>query len=716
MDVRFLDLLRIQTGKREGWDVAGRLLDHLSDLRHRLFVGRTAELELLQTALLADVRPFNILYVYGPSGIGKTALLHEFARLCRQLDVAARWLDARAIEPTPAAFTKALRRAAGLPPDGPLGDALATPGGRVVVFLDAYELLQPLEPWLRDEFLSDAPGDLLLIIASRQPPAPHWQTDADWHTLMRVLPLRNLTLQEAQEYLIRRGVPPDEHPAVLSFTHGHPLALSLVADLFDQRPGFHFEPDSAFDVVRVLLQQFLQQAPGPAHRAALEACALVRSLNEALLGAMLDLPRTDELFTWLRSLSFIEPAPGGLCPHELARDILVADMRWRNPDWYAELHRRARGYYIARLRQPTGPAQQQTLLDYIYLHRYSPAVRPFFEWRTGSLRADSMHPADRPALIAMVEAHEGPESARLAEYWLARQPHGVVVLRDASGEPVAFLAKVALHELTPGEVEHDPAVTAACRYLEAHAPLRPGEAATFFRFWLARDTYQSVSAAQSLLFVNMVRHYLMTSHLAFTFIPCADPDFWAPVLGYVDFQRLPEADFSIGGRDYGVYGHDWRVMPPLAWLTVLDEREISGDAHAMPSQPPTPILVLSQQDFSEAVQHALRDFMNVIRLRSNPLVQSRLVLERAGLQSEAHERVAALRCLIEEAVAKLGQIPRLQRWQQVLETAYLHPVEPQEQAAERLGLPFSTYRRYLKAGVAWIAEHLWLQELGETAS
>ncbi len=693
-----------------------RLVDQLDDLHHQLFVGRTAEIELLRTALVAGHRPFCILYVYGPSGVGKTALLHEFARLCRQLAISTRWLDARAIEPTPAAFTRALRQAAGLPPDGPLDDALATSEARVVLLLDTYELLQPLEPWLRSQFLGHAPEHLLLVVASRQPPAPHWHIAPDWHASMRVLPLRNLAPEEAREYLARRGVPGDEHPAVVSFTHGHPLALSLVADLFDQRPGFHFEPDSAFDVIRVLLQQFLHQVPGPAHRAALEACGLVRSLNEALLGAMLHLSDVDELFTWLRDLSFMESAPGGLCLHELAREILVADLRWRNPDWYAELHRRAREYYIARLRQSSGPAQQQLLLDYVYLHRYSPAVRPFFEWRTGSLRANSMHPSDRPALIAMVEAHEGPESARLAEYWLAHQPHGVVVLRDASGEPVGFLSKVALHELASDEAEHDPAVAAAWRYLKAHAPLRAGEAATLFRFWLARDTYQSVSAAQSLLFINMVCHYLLTPHLAFTFLPCAEPDFWAPMLGYIAFHRLPEADFTVGERPYGVYGHDWRVMPPVAWLAVLDEREISGDPYALPPQPPTPVLVLSQQDFCEAVHHALRDYTNSIRLRSNPLVQSRLVLQRAGLRSEVHERVAALRCLIEEAAAKLGQTPRLQRWQQVLETAYLHPTEPQEQAAERLGLPFSTYRRYLKAGMTWTAENLWSQELGETVS
>ncbi len=32
--------------------------------------------------------------------------------------------------------------------------------------------------------------------------------------------------------------------------------------------------------------------------------------------------------------------------------------------------------------------------------------------------------------------------------------------------------------------------------------MRPGEKATLFRFWMARDTYQAVSAMQSPLFAN----------------------------------------------------------------------------------------------------------------------------------------------------------------------------------------------------------------------
>jgi hypothetical protein len=46
-----------------------------------------------------------------------------------------------------------------------------------------------------------------------------------------VVPLRNLRPDESRADLHARGVPADRHPAALAFTHGHPLALSLVADV-----------------------------------------------------------------------------------------------------------------------------------------------------------------------------------------------------------------------------------------------------------------------------------------------------------------------------------------------------------------------------------------------------------------------------------------------------------------------------------------------------
>jgi hypothetical protein len=175
----------------------------------------------------------------------------------------------------------------------------------------------------------------------------------------------------------------------LEFTHGHPLALSLVAEVFSQRGHVGFRAEESPDVVKTLMERFVQQVPGPAHRAALEACALVRVSTQALLGEMLAMPASGAasegvhtLFEWLRVLSFVESSAEGIFPHDLARETLAADLRWRNPDWYVELHNRARKYYTDRLSQTSGLAQQRLMLDTVFLHRENAVIRSFFDWQT----------------------------------------------------------------------------------------------------------------------------------------------------------------------------------------------------------------------------------------------------------------------------------------------------------------------------------------------
>ncbi|MBV8884209.1 MAG: hypothetical protein JO235_09470 [Chroococcidiopsidaceae cyanobacterium CP_BM_RX_35] len=698
-----------------GRPMSSSLAARLRAEHHLRFVGRTRELGYFQSAVAAAELPFYVLHIFGPGGVGKTTLLKEFVRLCEQTQLRTIYLDARNIEPTPDSFLSTLRFVMRLPPlDSPL-QSLAAQGERHVILLDTYELLVPIDEWLRQEFLPQLPDNTLTVMAGRHSPALGWRTDLGWQALIHLLPLRNLSPKESRIYLTQRQVPPEQHQAVLDFTHGHALALSLVADVFAQgQEALHFQPEAMPDVIKALLEKFMQEVPTPSHRMALEACALARLTTEALLAEMLDMPNIHELFEWLRGLSFIESGWLGLFPHDLAREVLVADLRWRHPDWYVELHRRARTYYTTRLGQTQGQEQHRVLFDYIFLHRDNPAVRPRFTWQeNSSLLTDSLRETDRPFLMGMVAKHEGEESAQILAHWLERQPQGVLVLRDAEQEPAGFLVMVALHQASGEDFQIDPGARAAWHYLQNQAGLREGEGASFFRFWMARDTYQAVSPTQSRIFISFVQHHHTTPGPAFTFYPCAAPDDWAAMFAYADLARIPEADFEVGGRCYGVYGHDWRMLPPKAWQELLARREIAASAQVLPpSQVSEPLVILRQTEFAGAVLNTLRHFSRPDTLHQNPLLQSRLVVERVAVGASQQARIATLQALVREAAESLRSSPRETKCYQALYHTYLHPASTQERAAEILDLPFSTFRRHLKTGVVRVTDILWQREIG----
>ncbi|MGB8701467.1 MAG: hypothetical protein WCD18_18795 [Thermosynechococcaceae cyanobacterium] len=700
-------------------------------VRQHQFVGRECERQLFREALDAPEFPFVVLHVFGPGGVGKTTLLGEFGQICADAQIPAFYLDARHLDPSPNGFEAALQALLGLTMLDFLGQGEVAADAfqdrdrhadrsqgttlsmqRCVLFIDTYELLLSLDDWLRDDFFPKLPDQMLIVLAGRYPPTTAWRTDLGWQTLLYSLSLRNLSPQESRLYLAKQSIPDSQHQAVLEFTHGYPLALSLMTDVFAQNQTLEVQVETVPDVVKMLLEKFLEDVPTLLHRQALEACAIARLTTEALLGEMLGIAETHDLFKWLWGLSFMECGPIGLFPHDLARDVLIADLRWRNPDRYTELHQRARNYYTHRLAHTQGTEQHRILCDYIFLHRDNSAVKSGFTWHDPSrVLTDTLKASDPAVLTAMVAKHEGEDSARLAAHWLARQPRHVLVFRNLEHQPIGFVQMVALDQAHFEDLDADPGAIACWQYLQHHAPLRKGEGATMFRFWMADETYQAVSPLQSLIFINLVQYYRNTPGLAFTFLPCADPQFWAEMFAYGDLDRLSEADFEVGGRCYGVYGHDWRIVSLAAWHDLLARREIAASAAAARFTPAQePLLVLSQSEFIDAVKEALRYFTRPDMLRQNPCLRSHLVVDQ-GTDSGSSERVSILQTLIQEAVASLRASPRDDKLYRALYRTYLNPAATQEQAAELLDLPFSTYRRHLKAGIERVADILWQREI-----
>ena len=251
---------------REKRNVVSFLSDFLGAERHRQFVGRERELGVLREALEAERLPFHILYVHGPGGVGKTTLMREFQHHSEEAGARVLYLDARDIEPTPAAFMEALRHASDRK-DGAEDqqkEPFLSSSERQVLLVDTFEALAQMDRWIRERFLPRLPAETLLVLSGRRPRSPGWKADPGLKTLVRALPIRNLSRSESGRYLQERQVPAEQHEGILAFAHGHPLALSLIADAFDQQPELDFQPEETPDLVGALLKRVYRRRSQPA--------------------------------------------------------------------------------------------------------------------------------------------------------------------------------------------------------------------------------------------------------------------------------------------------------------------------------------------------------------------------------------------------------------------------------------------------------------------
>ncbi|GAA3687158.1 ATP-binding protein [Nonomuraea antimicrobica] len=685
-------------------NASGSLGRRLRAARETAFVGREEELAAFNAALYGG--GCSVLYVHGPGGIGKSALLRRFAheaalagRPVSMVDgsMVGSIVDGRTAEPSAAAFEAEA---------GPvLRDADA------VLLVDDFERIQGLEGWLRERFLPRLPMGALVVIAGRYPPDLRWRADPGWAGALEVLPLRGLRAGDARALMDSSGTPAESREPLLAFAGGHPLALLLGAAVAvkDGGVGRRWTPDQG--VVATLLDHLVGELPSAAHRRALEICAHAYTTTEDLLRAVLP-QDAGTLFRWLRRLPFVESNSLGLFPHGVVREVLEADLRWRDPEGYAVMHDRIHAHLADRVRTASDADVPGAVAALLHLHRDNAAPAGFHgRHDEGEFREEALREEDVGTLLRVATAAEGAASAARAAFWAERRSAAFRLYRRAeTGEPVAFSAWLRLAEPDEEELTADPLVARAWAHARATTPLRAGEHVAVGRQWVL-PPYRGNSPVTDLIQWRVIGNCLRSERMAWSYIEMRHPDpAWVERLrrryGMRDISERPWP----GDDAYALFAHDWRAVPVRAWLERMSRLLVAGPAGG-PSAATAELAVLSRAEFAEAVRKALRQVSRPDALAASPLTRTRLIAERAG-QNPA----TALGDLLRQAIDDLREDPRAVKFHRALSVTFLHGAPTQELAAERLGLPFTTYRRHLTAGLERVCADLWHRELYGTGA
>jgi hypothetical protein len=658
---------------------------------------------------------FSVLWVHGPGGIGKSTLLTAYAEAARNADFTVAHVDGGRIRPTPAGIRAAVR-------DSLAASPAPTLRSRSVVMIDAAERLDAAEDWLREEFLPALPAGTLVVIAGRRPPGEPWRSDPGWRDLLRVVSLRNLLPEAVRALLDAERIPGALLGQVMALTHGHPLAVSLLIDAMRRSDTSSELPRTLGefpDLVAALLQRLVDEAPSGRHRAALQVSAHAPVTTEPMLRAVLpdcDADEVSELWDWLRDLTIMEDVQAGIRPHDVARDILEADLRWRDPDAYADIHRRVRGHVADQLRASAGnqEALQQAVADLLFFVRGHPVAGIGWDWDAfGEPPGECIQSAQVEQILAMTRAAQGDRQAELVGHWLRRQPEAFRLFRDSAGEVAGFVARLSLHLARPEDIATDPGAAVLWSYAQLHHPPRPGEQVLAWRFLVDRDPDERHPRLSATLFgVWHISDIVLRPPTAWDFIAnYSDLDYWQPFFNHWDFVHLPEADYQIDSIRYVTFGHDWRRVGVSEWLERTAARELGEPV----GQPVEPAAALSHEEFVTAVKEALRSLHQPQALLRNSLLASSMV--QTALREHPDGRPdQVLRGLIFEAAEVLKSDPRADNQYRVLDRTYLRPAPTQEKAAELLDLPFSTYRRYRDRGVETITDWLWERDIDSAAS
>ncbi|MER6943113.1 BTAD domain-containing putative transcriptional regulator [Nonomuraea sp. NPDC000554] len=533
------------------------------------FVGRGTERAAFQD-LLKQSRGerLGLLFVRGPAGIGKSTLLRKLADDATAAGRQVWHLHGSAT----AEARERLERFA---------EELSCVSGPVLL-IDSFEELGDLEPWLRDAYLRQLPGNAIIVVAGRTGPSAAWLTDPAWSGTIVIRHLDALAATESAALVEARGVDPGLRKSIVDFAAGNPFALSLAAEVGRNMSatGQPLRRDAVRYVVDNVLALLAGSAPTDMHRWALHVCAHARHTTEDLLRAVVPGGRAAELFDWLRAQPYVETAAHGLDVNGVLREALDYHLRWRDPVGYERMHRRIRRYVMDELlRDARDPHACVAVMRTIsHLRRRGEVVCRYVS-RVGEedVRAADATPADHDELVTMARETHGEITAASVRFWLGRQPEAFSLLRCRKSNRLrAFMSWLTLRTPAREELEADPVVGEIWYDVSRRMAVPPGAHIAITRHLIGPDFEPKPSPITDVFQAWMMRGWLHEPGLAASYLVAANGQLWRPLMDYLGQYEL---ECVRADHPYAIFGHDWLADPPAQWRDHHLEEELWADQH-----------------------------------------------------------------------------------------------------------------------------------------
>ena len=490
-------------------------------------------------------------------------------------------LDGGAVEPTPRGFLAALSSATGGDLESAEERSPGSPGlGRLVVLtVDRYEVLRPIDLWLQQDVVPALPDNVRLVVAGREPPMAGWPMALGRR--FRGLPLGNLPRAEAEVLLRRDGVTGDDIERINWLARGHPLSLRMAAAALVARPARDHDATTVTAIVDELTELYLAGLD-PATREALDAASVVRRPTISLLAAMLPDAAPQDAFDRLRVLPFVELTSDGLAVHDTVREGVAAYLRASDPD-------RLRRYRIAawrQLRDEVGRASPQEMWRYtadLLFILQNPMIREaFFPTTEHLLLRRGAHGRRTGRRSRRWERRRSRTAsvAILSEWW-RRDPERFRVARNGDGAVAGCYVVGELDRVKRGLLDVDPVARRWRDHLRQD-PVPRGQRVLFDRFELVRDDGLVLAA----IMLDLKRMYLeLRPELRRIYTVGLEP-MAGTAWERLGFEALPGEPVRIDGVAYHLSLLDFGPTSVDGWLTriIATELLIEADTVLDPAQ------------------------------------------------------------------------------------------------------------------------------------